>query len=129
MSAHPNSLEALVINEEQRPTQLVQLLQLLTEQELTAHELTALTGIQKSIVHARICDLYKGYFYQGVMYKVQQCGVTVVDGRKVSLFTAVQGAESLKDWNRRAKKLQSRIKRQQNELEYLLNLIKAHEAK
>ena len=129
MSAHPNSLEALAFNEQHRPTQIVQLLQLLTEQELTAHELAALTGIQKIIVHARICDLYKGFFYQGVMYKVQQSGVTVVDGRKVSLFTAVQGAESLKDWNRRAKKLQSRIKRQQNELEYLLNLIKAHEAK
>jgi hypothetical protein len=124
MSAHPNSLEALAFNEQHRPTQLVQLLQLLTEQELTAHELAALTGIQKSIVHARICDLYKGF-----LYKVQQSGVTVVDGRKVSLFTAVQGAESLKDWNRRVKKLQSRIKRQQNELEYLLNLIKAHEAK
>jgi hypothetical protein len=63
------------------------------------------------------------------MYKVQQSGVTVVDGRKVSLFKAVQGAESLKDWNRRARKLEQRIKRQANELEYLLNLIKAHEAK
>jgi len=57
MSAHPNSLEALAFNEQHRPTQLVQLLQLLTEQELAAHELAALTGIQKSIVHAGICDL------------------------------------------------------------------------
>ena len=129
MSAHPNSLEALAFNEQHRPTQLVQLLQLLTEQELTAHELAALTGITKSIVHARICDLYKGYFYEGSLYKVRQCGITEQNGRKVSVFEALPGGEGIKDWSCRARKLEQRIRRQQAELDYLNNLIKAHKPK